>query len=122
MCRAKGRAIPPDGNSRPEDVGLEQKPGPCGIENSLRGDGNFVNFKIFGHDQEYVEIPGGWFSGDETAPNENASQLSVVGGQFQKRPKTGRQPYAARRRTAEPGLELSPIRHMHAGRQFSLIV
>src|ERR1017187_2657914 len=46
----------PDGSSCPEDIGFEHELGPHGIENGMRRRGNPIDFKVFAHDQENVEI------------------------------------------------------------------
>jgi hypothetical protein len=48
------------------------------------------------------------------------SLRSIYGGKRDEGSQPTRQPYASRRRTAEPSLEFSSIRHMHAGRQVLL--
>jgi len=73
--------------SSPEDVGFEEQFGPDGIENGLRRGGDAIDFKVFVHDEENVEIFGGWFRSDKAAPNEDPAQSSVCGGEFQERPK-----------------------------------
>jgi hypothetical protein len=55
-------------------------------EDGLRRGGNPIDFKVFVHDQENVEIFRGRFRGDKTAPNEDPPQFSGCGGEFQERP------------------------------------
>ena len=68
-CPAKDPATP----ARSTLVGFEQESGAGGIENGLRRGGHAVGLKIFAHDEEDVEIFGGGFCGDETAPNEDTA-------------------------------------------------
>jgi len=56
---------------------LKHRPGPHGIEHGLRRGGKSIDFKVFVHDQENVEILRSGFCGDKTAPNEDPEQFSV---------------------------------------------
>ena len=76
-----------DGSSRPKDVGFEEQFGPDGIENGLCRGSNSIDFKVFIHDKENVEIFRGRFRSDKTPPNEDPAQLSVGRGEVDERPK-----------------------------------
>ena len=46
-----------------------------------------IDFKVFVHDQENVEISRGRLRGDKADPNENPTQFSAYSGEIQERPK-----------------------------------
>ena len=93
-----------------ENIGFESELGPSGIENLAGGRDNPPNFKIFVHNQQDIEVPGGWFCRNEAAPHEYSPKLASQRSEFYQGSQSAKQPYPSRSCQTETRMELLPRR------------
>jgi hypothetical protein len=85
----------------------------------VSGRGNPLNFKTFIHDQQDIEVPGGWFCRNEAAPHENSTQFSSRRSECYECSQSPKQPYPSRSCQTQTRVELLPPDYVYSTGQIA---